>query len=76
MWRCAIAPDDRTALVCRRAEGMALLTTVIVLMLLSAIGLGLALTASLEPAAVANYEAAWQELASPAVLARSPEMSR
>ena len=59
-WHCAAGPAERRASAWPRANGIALLTTVIILLLVSAIGLGLALTTSLEPAAVANYEAAWR----------------
>ena len=46
--------------VLRRREGVALVATILILLILSAIGLGLSLTTSLEPAASANYECAWR----------------
>ena len=45
--------------VCR-SEGVALLATLFILLIVSAIGLGLTLTTSLEPSAAANYECAWR----------------
>ena len=44
----------------RRCDGAALVAALVVLLIVSAIGMGLVLTTSLEPMAAANYECAWR----------------
>ena len=58
MWRCAIGHADACRPGLGGCRGVALVATLVVLLVLSAMGLGLVLTTSLEPAAAANYECA------------------
>jgi hypothetical protein len=60
MWRCAVVYVDPGGPAWSGRRGVALVATLIVLLVLSAMGLGLVLTTSLEPAAAANYECAWR----------------
>jgi hypothetical protein len=58
MWPCATAPDSRRQTRPSACQGVALLAALIILSLVSAMGLGLVLTTSLEPAAAGNFECA------------------
>jgi hypothetical protein len=58
MWRCATGHAEATGAGLQGCRGVALVAALIVLLVLSAMGLGLVLTTSLEPAAAANYECA------------------
>lgn len=58
MWRCATGHADASRSGLGGCRGVALVATLVVLLVLSAMGLGLVLTTSLEPAAAANYECA------------------
>jgi hypothetical protein len=60
MLRFAISSDDGLGHRLRRREGIALVATLLILVIVSAIGLGLSLITGLEPAAAANYECAWR----------------
>jgi hypothetical protein len=57
---CATDRADGIGAGARRCEGVALIATLLLLLILSAIGLGLILITSLEPLAAANYECAWR----------------
>jgi hypothetical protein len=58
MWRCA-TDSPRRRPPAQADRGTALFAALVVMAVVAAIGLGLALTTSLEPLSAANFEAAW-----------------